>query len=199
MTRVTPTIKPFLFFLALGFGAFAPIVSAQAEDRTVELNAIIRSLAPIGDDAQQVSKRRAIDLSISFKVGSYELTEISIRQLNIVAEALHGRQLRDQRFQIVGHTDASGPAKMNQTLSERRAASVRLYLTAYRDIDERRLISSGKGESELKNTIKPNSAENRRVEFILIPSKKTGKPVIKPVKPLNSTNSSSGKEKVIKW
>jgi OOP family OmpA-OmpF porin len=65
---------------------------------------------------------------------------------------------------VVGHTDASGSPKANQTLSKRRAASVRDYLLKLK-IEPQRLKALGKGQSELLNEADPLAAENRRVEF----------------------------------
>jgi outer membrane protein OmpA-like peptidoglycan-associated protein len=164
--------------------------SAGAAEKAVDINAIITGLAPIEYLPQHTgSTRRAIDLDIRFKVGSADLTRDARRQLDVVIEALHRRELQGQRFQVVGHTDASGGARANLVLSRHRAASVRKYLISQGAIHPGRLISSGRGEERLKNTLLPKSSENRRVEFILVPTK-TSAPTVQ---------KRSGTEKVIKW
>jgi len=190
MTRLaTPTII-ILTALVLSIAPWAATPSVAADDKSVDMNSIIQSLAPLKYLPQHSgTKRRAIDLNITFKTGSADLTKAARRQLDIVIDALHRRELQDQRFQVVGHTDASGGAVQNLALSKRRAAAVRSYLIKRGAISPKRLVSSGRGEEMLKNALLPNSADNRRVEFILIPAKKPGL----------TTKSKSGMEKVIKW
>ncbi len=65
---------------------------------------------------------------------------------------------------VVGHTDATGEASYNQSLSERRAAAVEAFLTAaYPDVD---VTSSGMGEdSPVATNSSPEGRQlNRRVE-----------------------------------
>ncbi|MBT5917186.1 MAG: OmpA family protein [Alphaproteobacteria bacterium] len=162
---------------------------ALAQNADVDKNTIIRSLAPIEYLPQHKGTARAIDLDIEFRTGSVNLTSRAKRQLNIVSEALRDPKLAAERFQIVGHTDASGRAAMNMKLSERRARAVFDYLILKGGIHKDRLVSSGKGETRLKNPMAPNSGENRRVEFILLQSNR------------DKTNRQNkpGTEKVIKW
>ena len=72
-------------------------------------------------------------------------------------------------WSIEGHTDDQGDDKMNQDLSDRRAAAVRKYFID-KGINESRLTSAGFGESR---PIAPNNsatgrAQNRRVEIKLV-------------------------------
>ncbi len=71
---------------------------------------------------------------------------------------------------IVGHADSDGTEAYNQTLSERRAGSVRDYL-ASRGVQPVRMIASGRGETDplVPNTSPENKAKNRRVQIILTP------------------------------
>ncbi len=74
----------------------------------------------------------------------------------------------DLRIAIVGHTDAVGDDASNQSLSERRAASVRRYLVETYGIDQSRLEDRGKGETEAvaNNDTPEGRQQNRRVELI---------------------------------
>ncbi|NNG15136.1 MAG: OmpA family protein [Gemmatimonadales bacterium] len=74
----------------------------------------------------------------------------------------------DLRIAIVGHTDAVGDDASNQSLSERRAASVRRYLIETYGIDQSRLEDQGKGETEAvaDNDTPEGRQQNRRVELI---------------------------------
>jgi len=59
-------------------------------------------------------------------------------------------------IEIIGHTDAIGPAAYNQKLSERRAGAVRDYLIS-KGIGKARISLSGEGEN---NPIARNRYEN---------------------------------------
>ena len=67
-------------------------------------------------------------------------------------------------FEIAGHTDASGSADYNKSLSQRRADSVLQFLIDH-GVERERLQSIGHGEERLLNTDDPGHPENRRVEI----------------------------------
>jgi outer membrane protein OmpA-like peptidoglycan-associated protein/tetratricopeptide (TPR) repeat protein len=80
-------------------------------------------------------------------------------------------------IEIRSHTDSKGSVKYNQSLSEKRAASVVQYLIS-KGIARERLASKGYGESQL--LIKPEKSEadyqaNRRTEFTVTGT--TGEPL----------------------
>lgn len=68
------------------------------------------------------------------------------------------------RVEVAGHTDSDGTAEYNESLSSRRAATVRDYLIA-RGVSADRMTSRGYGESEpvADNNTALGKAENRRV------------------------------------
>jgi outer membrane protein OmpA-like peptidoglycan-associated protein len=74
----------------------------------------------------------------------------------------------DLKVKIVGHTDADGNDASNLELSKQRAAAVKAELAKEFGIDETRMETDGKGESEPidKNDTAAGKANNRRVEFI---------------------------------
>ena len=71
-----------------------------------------------------------------------------------------------QSINVVGHTDSDGSDAYNQGLSERRAASVKTYLTQ-QGISGSVISTSGKGESSpaVSNATKEGRQQNRRVEI----------------------------------
>jgi OOP family OmpA-OmpF porin len=71
--------------------------------------------------------------------------------------------------EVAGHTDSVGSDAYNQGLSERRANSVKDYLTA-QGVTATRLTAKGYGEAQpvASNDTKEGRAENRRVELIVL-------------------------------
>lgn len=72
-------------------------------------------------------------------------------------------------IEIQGHTDERGNDAYNLDLSDRRAASVRKYLTDH-GVEASRLQSEGYGETQPVDTKSNNAAwaKNRRVEFLIL-------------------------------
>jgi OmpA-OmpF porin, OOP family len=105
---------------------------------------------------------------ILFDVNSANIKPESYGTLKEMANVL--KEYTDLKVKIVGHTDADGKDADNLDLSKRRAASVKATLAKEFSIDESRMETDGKGESEPidKNDNPAGKANNRRVEFIKI-------------------------------
>src|SRR5690606_12924480 len=71
---------------------------------------------------------------------------------------------------VEGHTDSTGSASYNQTLSENRAKSVSSYLIG-RGVESSRIQAMGYGFSRpvADNATVAGRALNRRVEVLIIP------------------------------
>ncbi len=74
----------------------------------------------------------------------------------------------DTDILVIGHTDSDGSESYNQSLSEKRSASVVRFLSS-KGIAASRLSSTGLGESQPRasNDTKAGKAQNRRVEFTI--------------------------------
>jgi outer membrane protein OmpA-like peptidoglycan-associated protein len=105
---------------------------------------------------------------ILFDVNSSTIKPESYGTLKEMAGVL--KEYGDLKVKIVGHTDADGSDATNLDLSKKRAASVKESLAKEFGIDESRMETDGKGESEPidKNDTPAGKANNRRVEFIKI-------------------------------
>jgi OmpA-OmpF porin, OOP family len=105
--------------------------------------------------------------NVQFRLNSGELTTESQVILDKVAASLKARS-DITSVMVIGHTDASGAATYNQSLSERRASSVADYLVS-QGVDRAILGFKGMGESEpiADNTTAEGRAKNRRVELKL--------------------------------
>lgn len=108
----------------------------------------------------------AIDMEIYFDYDSARINQRSIPKLQELGAALSDVKLKGETFMIAGHTDAVGSNQYNQSLSERRAESVRTYLVDKFNIDLSTLIAIGYGEEQLKLPAAPNDGQNRRVQVV---------------------------------
>jgi outer membrane protein OmpA-like peptidoglycan-associated protein len=105
---------------------------------------------------------------LTFGVDSANIDPSFRPTLDKVASTL--TQYEKTYVDVMGHTDSTGTDAYNQTLSERRAASVAGYLSSH-GVQQPRLATRGYGESQPKasNTTEEGRAENRRVEIRLVP------------------------------
>ncbi len=102
------------------------------------------------------------DLLVNFDFNSDKLTQAAKENLNQFAKALQDPRLKGEKFEIDGHTDATGAEDYNLGLSERRANSVVGYL-ASQGLNPSDLIPKGFGKTKPR-VPDPYSPENRRVE-----------------------------------
>jgi cytochrome c oxidase subunit 2 len=103
---------------------------------------------------------------VTFETGSAELTALSRYQLEDVIALMNANP--DIRAMLKGHTDSTGDAEANLTLSEARAASVKQFLIDG-GIDAARLGSAGYGSIQPieTNDTEEGRAANRRTEFFI--------------------------------
>ncbi|MFV8834712.1 OmpA family protein [Aquisalimonas sp.] len=121
------------------------------------------------DALQAKETERGIVLTLGdvlFTTGSANLQSGGYENLNRLVEFLNAYPDRDAL--IEGHTDSVGSAASNMQLSQRRADSVRDYLTR-RGIDGQRLSARGMGEAQpvATNDTDAGRQQNRRVEIII--------------------------------
>ncbi len=113
-----------------------------------------------------LTQNKWVTHGILFDVNSANIQPESYGTLKEMVNVL--KEFPDLKVKIVGHTDADGKDEANLDLSKRRAASVKAMLAKEFSIDESRMETDGKGESEPidTNDTPAGKANNRRVEFI---------------------------------
>jgi len=105
---------------------------------------------------------------VLFRTGSAELEQRSDPLLDQLAVAMKANP-QARKIRIEGHTDSTGEAEFNQSLSEKRSQQVKQSLED-RGVDGDRLDARGYGESRpaAPNGTPAGRAKNRRVEFIIV-------------------------------
>jgi outer membrane protein OmpA-like peptidoglycan-associated protein len=107
-----------------------------------------------------------IPSDISFDTGKAEIKPAMRPVLDKFAQTLQANPVTTVR--IIGYTDSTGTAAVNEPLSVRRAASTRDYLTA-RGVAINRIAIDGRGSREpvADNSTPAGRAKNRRVEIFV--------------------------------
>jgi outer membrane protein OmpA-like peptidoglycan-associated protein len=144
------------------------VARAEAERKAAAAMASLAEVAKVKEEARGM----VITLSgaVLFATGKYELLPIARDKLDEVAKALV-----DQGYKgilVEGHTDSVGKASDNDTLSLKRAESVRTYLVS-RGIPSDKIRATGLGSSRslADNSTPDGRANNRRVEIVVEPLK----------------------------
>jgi outer membrane protein OmpA-like peptidoglycan-associated protein len=142
-------------------GSMAKPAAPSAAPRTATA-AAVKDVKP-AQPSQVAHCGLLCDLKVNFKPGSAELTVDSEAKLARFADALRDPSLAHRRFEIGGHTDASGSAEKNVELSQARAESVKAFLVQH-GVEASRLQARGYGAEGLAVPGSPRDPRNRRVE-----------------------------------
>lgn len=124
---------------------------------------IAKGAVPFYD--RMMSDGKFITYGITFDVGKATIKPESMGEINRIVQLMNENPTL--KFSVEGHTDSTGNATSNQTLSEQRAQAIVAKLVEM-GIAKDRLTAVGKGQN---NPISDNStdegrAKNRRVEFV---------------------------------
>ena len=116
-------------------------------------------------DALMASGRVATQ-GIFFDVNSDRIRPESGPTLNEIGEML--KQHPELKLTVEGHTDNTGNAASNQTLSEKRAQAIVTYLVSKQGIAASRLTAKGLGATKpaASNDTAEGRQSNRRVELV---------------------------------
>lgn len=140
--------------------------SKRQEDRRKQLE---QATQGTGVDVSRTNDNQLkvnVPNDVSFAVGSAAIQPQLRGVLDTFASSLHGDP--NAQITIIGHTDNTGSAAINNPLSLDRAQSVRDYLSA-RGVSASRIQTAGRGDREpvASNTSESGRAQNRRVEIFI--------------------------------
>jgi outer membrane protein OmpA-like peptidoglycan-associated protein len=125
--------------------------------------------------AEIASSKPKIDLEIHFDYNSADISKDSMPSVQELGKALSNAALKGSTFVVAGHTDAQGGEEYNQGLSERRADTIKRYLTEKYGINGSDLVTVGYGKTKPKDANAPMDPANRRVQVVNMESKTASK------------------------
>jgi outer membrane protein OmpA-like peptidoglycan-associated protein len=126
---------------------------------------IAKGAVPLYD--RMMSDGKFITYGITFDVGKSVIKPESYGELNRILTLMQEKP--ELKFSVEGHTDNTGNAASNQTLSDARSKAVVDKLVEL-GVAKDRLQSAGKGQNSpiADNGTDEGRAKNRRVEFVSI-------------------------------
>jgi outer membrane protein OmpA-like peptidoglycan-associated protein len=170
--------KPLTRGLSIGTQA----VDAAAADKEMRFVDTLRnrktrslSLGERQEIAEIAATKPKIDLEIQFDYNSAEIAKTSVTAVQELGKALSDASLKGSTFVVAGHTDSIGSEGYNQDLSERRADTIKRYLTEKYGINGADLVAVGYGESKPKDPNAPMDPVNRRVQVVNMDTKTAAK------------------------
>jgi len=131
------------------------------------------SLGEREEVAQLAANKPKIDLEIRFDYNSADIAKTSVQAVQELGKALSDANLKGSTFVVAGHTDAVGGEEYNQGLSERRADTIKRYLTEKYGINGTDLVTVGYGKTKPKDANAPMDPANRRVQVVNMDVSKT--------------------------
>ena len=125
--------------------------------------------------AELAATKPKIDLEIRFDYNSADISKSSMPAVQELGKALSDASLKGSTFVVAGHTDAIGGEAYNQDLSERRADTIKKYLTEKYGITGSDLVTVGYGKTRPKDANAPMDPANRRVQVVNMDTKTASK------------------------
>lgn len=122
------------------------------------------------DEADVYRKRENVLIlahGFYFESGKSEIKAVNFGLLNKIDQAQ--KKFPNSKLIISGHTDATGNAKKNKKLSEKRAANVAKFLQDTKGINASKITVRGFGAEKpvATNSTKEGRSRNRRIEVLI--------------------------------
>ncbi len=135
----------------------------EKEYRFIKDIRIAKGAVPLYD--RMMSEGNFITYGITFDVGKATIKPESMGEINRIVQLMNENPTL--KFSVEGHTDSTGNATSNQTLSEQRSQAIVAKLVEL-GIAADRLTAVGKGQNSpiADNSTDEGRAKNRRVEFV---------------------------------
>jgi len=165
-----------------GLSAGSPQVDTAAQAKETGFVNTLRnrktrslSLGERQEIAELAATKPKIDLEIQFDYNSADISKGSTSAVQELGKALSSPDLKGSTFVVAGHTDAIGGEAYNQELSERRADTIKKYLTEKYGLNGANLVTVGYGKTKPKDANAPMDPANRRVQVVNLETKTASK------------------------
>src|SRR3954447_5186662 len=122
-----------------------PLPMRDAPKEQVVREEIITALAATRPIAEPDYEKLTLSAGALFALSSTSIKPLGREKLDELVARL--KELDFESVRVVGHSDPTGSAAMNERLSKRRAESVKQYLVSH-GIDARRIQTEGKGGAQ---------------------------------------------------
>jgi outer membrane protein OmpA-like peptidoglycan-associated protein len=158
-------LKGALIGAAIG-GASGGVIGNVMDKQAKEISAAVP-----GADVERVGEGIHLifdeNSGVNFATNKSDLTAASKANLDKISKVLN--EFADTKISIQGHTDDTGKAEYNLSLSKKRAESVASYL-ASKGVYRNRLTTEAMGETtpRFDNTTVDGRSKNRRVEMAIV-------------------------------
>src|ERR1700716_1056483 len=177
--QILSALKPKPLTRGLSTGAQVDTATQAKEAGFVETlrNRKTRSLS-LGERQEMpevAASKPKIDLKIHFDYNSADISKDSTPSVQELGKALSNASLKGSTFVVAGHTDAIGGEEYNQGLSERRADTIKRYLTEKYGVNGSDLVTVGYGKTKPKDPNAPMDPANRRVQVVNMAAKTASK------------------------
>jgi outer membrane protein OmpA-like peptidoglycan-associated protein len=148
-------------------GALGGVIGSALDRQAADLQGSVSNQTKVVNNGTSLTVTMPQD--ILFATNSAALRPDLQRDLDAVAVNL--LNYPDSTIEIVGHTDNTGTAALNQDLSQRRAGAVADQLRAA-GVPSRRIVAIGRGEDfPIASNLTPEGRTlNRRVEIVIRPT-----------------------------
>ncbi len=162
-------------FMLLSTAACGPIVFSDDASLAIVGTSAEPEPEPVAAPEPEPQKRVevrdnkiVINEKVLFEVNSDKIQEVSHDLLNEVAKVI-AENPQIKKIEVQGHASAEGSDSHNMKLSDRRAKSVRKYLTNKGGVTKDHLTAKGYGETQpiASNDTDEGREKNRRVEFVI--------------------------------
>jgi outer membrane protein OmpA-like peptidoglycan-associated protein len=175
LRALAPAKQPLTRGLSAGPKADPEAVAAEGRFVQTIRNRATRSLSTAErEEIATIAKDKPnIDLEINFDYNSADISNKALSSVQALGRALTNPDLKGSTFIVAGYTDAVGSEAYNQDLSERRADSIKRYLTDKFGIAGTDLVTVGYGKTKLKDPSHPTAEVNRRVQVVNMANKTT--------------------------
>ncbi|HEY3299971.1 MAG TPA: OmpA family protein [Methylophilaceae bacterium] len=144
-------------------GQLVQVVEVPTVPTAEPVPEVVLQMAPAQTAVPEVPPCSAdMSVAVEFDSGSATVSAVGMQQLDLVAKCL------SEKTEVVGFTDNSGSAELNQKLSEQRAQAVVDYMVSQNPSMADLLTATGHGADNpvADNATEEGRKKNRRIQFV---------------------------------